>query len=687
MSDTPDTDGARDEGTATDSTRPPILLSRRTLLGVGGMIVAGGTAFALPRGHTAAPVTVRNAAARRAAMPMATPNPVPGGSLDPLSIPKYVTELPRLGVMPSTGVGSYNGAPVDTYVIASRQFKQQMLPSGYPRTTVWGYGAPSVSGTFHAPALTIEAAYNRPVRVTWANQLVDGNGKYLPHLFTVDPTLHWANPPGGVSDRDSHTAFTSTPPPYTGPVPMVTHLHGAHVTEESDGYPEAWTLPAASNIPAGYASVGTFYDQYRTEAADRYGVTWKPGTSIYQYPNDQRATALWYHDHVLGMTRVNVQSGLAGFYLLRGGPADLPPGLLPAGAQEVAMVLQDRSFNTDGSLFFPDSRTFFGDTTAGGPWIPTTDTPPYWNPEFFANTVLVNGAVWPVWHVARCRYRLRVLNSSNARTYLLKLVANPLADRPVSAAMPIWQIGSDGGFLPVPAQLDEAIIAPAERADLVLDFTNVPAGTVLYLINEGPDEPYHGGVPNTDFMASDYFTTGQVLKIVVGTGANAAAVPDASVLPDQLSLPSVARLGSPSQTFGVSLNEIDSTFYDGAPIYGTLGTLNADGSANSRFWDDAVDVKPVAGNVVEFDLVNFTVDGHPIHIHQTQFQVVSRTGSDGTVRPPQPWETGTKDTVLAFPGETTKLRAYFDIPGRYVYHCHIIDHEDNEMMRPFDVLP
>ena len=649
------------------------------------MIIAGGTAFALPRGRAATPVTVRNAAARRAVTAMSTPNPVPGGSLDPLGIPKYVTALPRLGVMPSTGVTSYNGAPVDTYVIASRQFTQQMLPSGYPSTTVWGYGSPSVSGTFHAPALTIEAKYDGPVRVTWANQLVDSSGNYLPHLFTVDPTLHWANPPGGVSGRDTHTTFASTPPPYTGPVPLVTHLHGAHVTEESDGYPEAWTLPAAGNIPAGYAAVGSFYDQYKAEAAARYGVAWQPGTSIYQYPNDQRATAMWYHDHTLGMTRVNVQSGLAGFYLLRGGPGDLPAGVLPSGPQEIAMMLQDRSFNKDGSLFFPGSRTFFGDTTAGGPWIPTTDTPPYWNPEYFANTVLVNGAVWPVWNVARRRYRLRVLNASNARTYLLKVVTNPLADRPASAALPIWQLGADGGFLPIPAQLDEAIIAPAERADLILDFTNVPAGTELYLINEGPDEPYHGGVPNTDFTAADYYTTGQVMKIVVADSV--AAITDSTVPPGQLSLPAIAPLGRPAQAFSVSLNEIDSTFYGGAPIYGTLGTLNADGTPNSRFWDDPVDVQPVAGNVVEFDLVNFTVDGHPIHIHQTQFQVISRTGSDGTVRPPEPWETGTKDTVLAFPGETTKLRAYFDIPGRYVYHCHIIDHEDNEMMRPFDVLP
>lgn len=664
---------------------PPVQLTRRTLLGVGGLVIAGGTALALPRGRSIAPATVRTAMLRRAAMPMSTPNPVPGGSLDPLSIPKYVTELPRLGVMPTTGTGSYEGEPIDTYYIASRQFRQQMLPSGYPRTTVWGYGSPFARRSFHAPALTIEARVDRPVRVTWVNELVGRNGKYLPHLLTVDPTLHWANPRAGVSGRDSHSAFTTTPPPYTGPVPLVTHLHGAHVTEESDGYPEAWTLPAATNIPSGYATVGTYYEQFSQEAAERFGVVWRPGSSTCQYPNDQRATALWYHDHALGMTRVNVQAGLAGFYLLRGGSCDLPPGVLPSGAQELAIAIQDRSFNKDGSLFFPTSRTFFGDTKAGGPWIPATDTPPYWNPEFFANTVVVNGVVWPVWHVEQLRYRLRVLNCSNARTYLLKVVTNPAAERPASAAMPLWQIGADGGFLPYPAQLEEAIIAPAERADLILDFSGFPAGTELYLINEGPDEPYHGGVPNTDFMASDYSTTGQVMKIVVGgSGARAA---DRSVSAEQLGLPSVARLDSASRTFGVSLNEADSAFYAEAPIYGTLGTLNADGTANPRFWDDPVDVKPVAGDVVEFDLVNFTEDGHPIHIHQTQFQVVSRTGSDGVVRPPQPWETGTKDTVIALPGETTKLRACFDIPGRYVYHCHIIDHEDNEMMRPFDVLP
>ena len=607
-------------------------------------------------------------------------NPLPGGTLDPLSVPKYRTELPRLSVMPTTGTSSFGGAQVDVYSIAARQFSQQILPGSYPRTTVWGYGVPGVAGSFSAPGHTIEARVGRPVRVTWTNGLVDSSGNWLPHLFTVDPTLHWANPGGGTSARDTRPTFTSTPAPYTGPVPLVTHLHGAHVTQESDGYPEAWTLPAANSLPTGYAATGSYYDVYKAQAATRFGAHWQPGSSTYQYQNDQRAAALWYHDHVLGMTRLNVQAGLAGMYLLRGGSTDLSPGVLPSGAAEIALVIQDRCFNIDGSLFFPTSRTFFGDTTAGGPWLPVTDVPPYWNPESFGNTIVVNGASWPVWHASRKRYRLRLLNSCNARTLVLKVVTDPLADRPATAALPIWQIGSDGGFLPAAAQLDQALIAPAERADLILDFSAVPSGTTLYLINEGPDVPYHGGIPDTDFAAADHWTSGQVMQIVVGGTAT-----DTSVPPAQLQLPAVTALGSASQTFTVSLNEADSTVFADAPIIGALGSLNPDGTGTLEMWDDPVSVKPVLGEVGEWDLVNLTEDGHPIHIHQTQFQVVSRTAADGTVRGPEAWETGFKDTVIAYPGETTRLRAAFDIAGRYVYHCHILDHEDNEIMRPFDV--
>src|SRR5262249_32416477 len=156
------------------------------------------------------------------------------------------------------------------------QIAQQILPSSFPPTNVFAFGSTTDSSSFHYPAPTIEARAGTPVRVTWANQLVTSTGRFRPHLLPIDPSLHWANPPGGVSGRDSPPTFTSPPGPYRGPVPIVVHLHGAHVFEESDGYPEAWYLPTASNIPAGYATVGSFYDRYKAQALARNGTVWAP---------------------------------------------------------------------------------------------------------------------------------------------------------------------------------------------------------------------------------------------------------------------------------------------------------------------------------------------------------------------------------------------------------------------------
>jgi spore coat protein A, manganese oxidase len=263
-----------------------------------------------------------------------------------------------------------------------RQFRQQILPPGMPATTVWGYGSAPHRGTFNYPAFTIEARADRPVRVTWINELVDRNGRYLPHLLPVGPTLHWANPPGGTAGRDMRPRFASTPGPYTGPVPIVTHLHGSHSAEESDGFAEAWYLPHASNIPAGYAGVGSFYNEFRAKFQAKWHQAWPPGTAVFQYQNDQRASTLWFHDHTLGMTRLNVYAGPAGFYLLRGGPDVVPTTCRPACSQdrpeagrpagtryyETPIAVQDRSFNADGSLFYPASRKFFDGF--GGPYIP-----------------------------------------------------------------------------------------------------------------------------------------------------------------------------------------------------------------------------------------------------------------------------------------------------------------------------
>jgi len=635
---------------------------------------------------------------------------IPGGSLAAGSIPKYQMPLVIPPAMPRAGRSKRE--PFDYYEIAVRQFQQHILPPsmGLRPTTVWSYGSTAFPGTvgqggsFHYPSFTIEAQYNRPVRVNWINGLVKKNGHYLPHLLPVDQTLHWANPPGGLAMRDMRAM---DPTPYRGPVPMVTHVHGGHTHEESDGYAEAWYLPAARNIPRGYARVGSWYNTFAAKFKARTGQGWNWGSAVFQYPNDQRASTLWYHDHTLGMTRLNVYAGPAGFYLLRGGPSDLAPGALPAPAPalgdppgmkyyEIPMAIQDRSFNSDGSLFFPDSRAFFDEFE--GPYIPDSDISPIWNPEFFGNTTVVNGRTWPVLDVEPRRYRFRLLNGCNSRFLILKLVTNPLEPRPAAPVLPFWQIGTEGGFLPQPVQLDQLLLGPAERADVIVDFTSLPAGTEIYLINEGPDEPFGGGAPASDFDAADPYSTGQVMKFQVVPLASI----DTSVPPEALTLPSLVALGEASNTRKLSLNEEDSAVLEGVgPRAALLGTLDGAGYPVPKPWMDATTENPALGSTEVWEIYNFTADAHPIHVHLVQFQVVDRQALEtdnegmsvtpaqlvGEPIPPEPWEVGFKDTVIAYPGQVTRIKAHFDLPGRYVWHCHIVDHEDNEMMRPYDVGP
>lgn len=607
---------------------------------------------------------------------------------DPTLISKYQDPLVIPPVMPKAGsCRTDDGKSGDYYEIAVRQFQQQVLPAGMPLTTVWGYGAIRDPQTFNYPAFTIEAKYDKPVRVKWVNELVDALGNYLPHLLSVDQTLHWANPPGGIAGRDKHGTSQL---PYAGPVPIVAHLHGAHANEESDGYPEAWMLPAANNIPAGYATTGTYYDINKNTAAT--GSQWQPGSAIFDYRNDQRATTLWYHDHALGMTRLNVYMGLAGFYLLRGGPDDevrtttgrravLPrpaPGPVITPGQrfyEIPLVIQDRSFNSDGSFFYPDSRTYFDGFT--GPYAPQTDVAPIWNPEFFGNTIVVNGKTWPYLEVEQRRYRLRFLNGSGSRFLILQF----------DNGLPFWQIGADGGFLPAPVQLSQLLMGKAERADVIVDFTNVPVGTNIILQNVGPDEPFNGG----PFIPANPATTGQVmqLRVIPKHGVELSTPPDQLVLPQRIPIPDEVRRRQ------LSLNELDSAVLPGVgPTQSLLGLTDLTGPmpmGMPMMWSDPVTENPTSGDTEIWEIYDFTADAHPIHIHQVQFEVVNReifdptVGTPGTIMPPQPWETGTKDTIIAYPGQITRVKAKFDIPGQFVWHCHILEHEDNEMMRPYRV--
>ncbi len=655
--------------------------------------------------------------------------PLPGGTLDPTIIPKYMVPLVIPPEMPSTST-LVDGTKY--YEIAVRQFKQEVLPTGLPMTTVWSYGSVNHPGTFNYPAFTIEAGVDVQTRVKWINDLVDKNGKFLPHILPVDQTLHWANPPGGIAGRDGHG---TDPKPYKGPVPIVTHLHGSHVNPDSDGFPEAWYLPAARNIPAGFATRGSNFGQIP-------GAPDEPGAAFFQYRNDQGATTLWFHDHTLGMTRANVYAGPAGFYLLRGGSSDLPSGLPGPSPKvgdapgtkyyEIPIVIQDRSFNKDGSLFYPDNRAFFEGVKRSKLKInfaPKSDVPPIWNPEFFANTMVVNGRTWPILEVEPRRYRFRFLNGCNSRFLILKMVTDPLATRPAAAALPFWQIGADGGFLPAPVSLNQLLMGLAERADVIVDFTGLSVGTEIYLINEGPDEPFGGGGPDptgvNGFIPADPGTTGQVMKFVVV----ALNSPDTSTPPGALSLPPRAPLGGPTNTRQVSLNEEESaevcvkadpdtdeflypirqikkvlpgpTFAEDCaaaggvpfgPTMAKLGTVDLTDPSNPagipKFWADSITENPALSSVEIWEIFNFTEDAHPIHIHMVQFEIVRREPIGGGTsiagqNTPLPGETGTKDTVIAYPGEITRVKALYDIPGLFVWHCHILEHEDNEMMRPY----
>jgi spore coat protein A len=625
---------------------------------------------------------------------------VAGGSLDPYSVPRFGTPLHVFMTMPrTTTVGA-----IDYYEVAARQVRQQILPSGFPDTTVWAYGSINHAGTFHSPAPTFEARQGRVTRVKWINSLVDASGGFRRHLLPIDQTLHWANPPG---PRDG---MGTSPQPYKGPVPLVTHLHGGHTFDDSDGYPEAWFLPAANDIPSGYATQGTWYNFFRKKAAARLGTPWTRGTATYDYSNDQPASTLWVHDHTLGLTRANVYAGLAAFYILRGGD-DAIAKLLPD--HEVPIMIQDRSFNADGSLFFPGDRAFFEGVSNADlqiPFIPRntcdgnpSDVSPIWNPEFFGNTMVVNGNTWPYLDVEQRRYRFRFLNACNARTLLLRLDRDNL---------PLWQIGSDGGYLPQPAKLAQLLMAPAERVDVIVDFTQVPVGTTITLLNIGPDSPFGGGVSGIDYPPADPQTTGGVMQFRVRPSRSV----DSSVSPERLSNLGVAPTSQPpsgSRLRRVSLNELDSATVkvaanpDGTfqipireacgdptavpfgPSVGLLGTVNADGTGNPLAWMDPASETPGLGTEI-WEIRNFTADAHPIHIHQTQFRVLGRAAFDpenpsvlpGPARPPEAWETGAKDTVVAYPGEITRLVAKFDLKGQYVWHCHILDHEDHDMMRP-----
>lgn len=595
--------------------------------------------------------------------------------LDPLTIPKFVTPLPRpQSFAPTVVTDPVTGQVAHAYSVDVAQFSAQVLPNGFPATTLWGYGGNVLNpdGTVgyarSAPGPTFEAVKGIPVHVQWSNNLIDpGTGAPLQHLFPIDPTLHWANPNGMVAP----SAPFAPPPGYVdaqSPVPIVPHLHGGEVESASDGNPNAWFTPG--EVLRGAAFV----------------------KSRYTYANQQRPTTLWYHDHTLGITRQNVYAGLAGFYLLRD-PMDPNAAILPSGAFDIPIVIQDKRFLADGSLSFPSAGI-------------NPDIHPYWTPEFIGDTIVVNGRTWPNLDVERRAYRLRLLNGSNARFYTLTL----------SNKQTFTQVASDGGYLPAPVVLSTLTLAPGERADIVVDFSRLAAGTKLVLRNSAA-APFPAGAP------VDPATVGQIMQFTVLAGV--AQKPPR--LPDTLA--NIAALPKNVSVRTLTLNE---AMGPGGPTEVLL---------DGQMWHAPITEMPRVGSTEIWEIVNLTADTHPIHLHLVQFQLFNRQKMDtlaysvawdalngggmlplmqptvtlspanyllGRRQSPRAEESGWKDTIQVPPGQVTRLlvrvapqdanpvttgpgvnRFAFDPtqgPG-YVWHCHILDHEDNEMMRPLMIMP
>jgi FtsP/CotA-like multicopper oxidase with cupredoxin domain len=724
------------------------------------------------------------------------------------AIGQFVDPLP---VLSAAGGGMETVIAGESQIVLNMtEFKAQVLPStfvpadavNYDGTTwVWGYRAGVVPTT--NPAATyigpvIVATRNVPTQVKFVNNLgTTDTTNLLAYKYSTDQSLHWANP--NMVDRYVANPFIPPDPAwlgtvdhYSGAIPAAVHLHGGEDAAATDGGPESW-----------FTSDGMLGKAFYSEGWD--GST-PQNYCIYTYPNVQEAAPLWFHDHTLGATRLNVYMGLAGAYDLIDPNLNLPSGLTALGLDRdndgntagdeflIPLVVQDRSFDTNGQLFF----------TASGPSDPVNPSlnprHPYWSPEFFGDTVAVNGKVWPYLDVQAQRYRFYMIGGANARTWELSFHGN-FTD--TSTVPTVWQIATDQGYLDQPVQVDPLVIMPGERADFIIDFAGFSGNYTLH--NLGPDEPFSGIV--ADQAIADPATTGKVMefRVSAATGADTSFDPAASGATIRTNGQQIVRLvdpvaGSlaagvtPDLTRELALVEIandnpttvNGVTYQGGPLevlvnnskwaglrpdetnpnlmtappLTPINNSTADGLGN---WLTEL---PKEGATEVWEIVNTTMDAHPIHTHLAQFQLMNRQGVNmgdfavpgtayidtykaafpgGTfipaygpplaytpstasggkyggnpdvtpfvagypIQPPNPNEAGWKDTVLCPPGMVTRFVVRWapqdvavDAPASdlhypfipngpsqgtagamydYVWHCHIVDHEDNEMMRP-----
>ncbi|MGE5347214.1 MAG: multicopper oxidase domain-containing protein [Acidithiobacillales bacterium] len=733
--------------------------------------------------------------------PAATGAQTPQVPLAGSAIPQFVQPLPLLSVAGGTMATEFGNKSL---TITMCEFDANVLPPGTPlaagatgSTRVFGYvlgsTCPATQDTYIGPVLVNERG-GGSTDITFVNNLGStATSQVLAWTYSTDQTLHWADPLNNEKNDCNMAGIPGFETPcaqnYEGPIPGVPHLHGGEVPPELDGGPDAW-----------FTSDGNYFGHgYYSAAASGNSV-------LFKYPNTQEASPIWFHDHVLGATRLNVYAGLAGAYLIYDPTLDLPAGLDPAGLLNgaggsveftVPIVIQDRMFDTDGQLFFPS------DTAAGDLETPNPDHP-YWVPEFVGDTIVVNGKAWPYLNVEPKRYRFWFIDGSNARTYEMFLV-DPVSK---NFGPSIYVIATGGGYLDAPVKIDPAAAKPAlnvlrmmpgERYEAIIDFSGFEAGAIgpnglpysgNWLLRNNAKTPYPAGETP---MGS---TVGRIMQFRVGacTSGQCGAT-DGSYNPaaggairsgDQ----TIVRLVNPAtgtlaagvtaaKTRQLTLNEVlalpsittdpvtgtPNTAYPGGPLEILVNNTKWGGTDRSDFTPITVNgittyysELPKEGDTEVWEIVNLTADAHPIHLHLVQFQLINRqnyntnkypavydaafpggaylpgygpplnynTGNSralggnpdiaavgkngkplylqGPAMPPEANEAGWKDTVIVLPGQVTRIAVRwaptslptdtaaadlyfpFDPSGEsehgYVWHCHIIDHEDNEMMRP-----
>lgn len=483
----------------------------------------------------------------------------------------FVDPLPIPGVIQPAGTRPHPEHPKSS--IPFYRLPMQPLEAKFHRdlkpARIWGYAKSS-------PGPSIETRSGEPILVEWVNELPKS------HFLPIDHTVH-----GAEADKPD--------------VRAVTHLHGGKVPPQSDGYPEDWYVSGKS--------------------------------AVYLYPNEQDSSMLWYHDHTLGITRLNMYAGLFGSYFVRDKfETDLN---LPRGKYEIPLILCDRMFDREAQLYYPVSP----DPQA--PWIP----------EVFGDGMVVNGKLFPYLEVEPRKYRFRLLNAANGRFFHLTL----------SNKREFQQIGTDLGFLPASVPVKILTIAPGERADVILDFT--------------------------DHVGEQIHVTSDSLS-VMQFRVSKTKVLDPSSLPSALR--AIAR--TPEST---AVNTRLLTLGEKDDKAGNPETM----LLNNARWNMPVTENPILDSVEIWSLMNFTDDSHPIHLHMVRFQILDRRNFEpeyyyklgkvhyiGPVVPPAANEMGWKDTVEVHPGTVTRIITKFEgYQGRYVWHCHILEHEDNEMMRPYEV--